>query len=180
MDTIFFKITKILLCLIICCMCNNIAFGSDYKPYKKTLKNQILQRITTEQNNIEIIRNKYEAKSRIKDFCFCYEYLITNNKEQDILLKKIASEHFVGQLEMTNKLITIKYPFLLWGIIQSLKADLEKNKFTRPTPQNYTIKAGETLRILTLSYVYDDPKADFYFLIEDKPYNITVKEGNYD
>lgn len=175
MDTIFFKITKILLCTAIFYLCNNIALGDTYTPYKKPLKNQILQRLTTEQNNIKIIRNKYEAKSRVKDFCFCYEYLITNNHDKDIFLKKIASEHFVGQLEITQKLITIKHSFFLWGIIQSLKSDIEKNKFTRPTPQNYTLKAGETLRILTLSYVYDEPKADFYFLIDNKPYNITIK-----
>ena len=51
---------------------------------------------------------------------------------------------------------------------------MEKNKFTRPHPINETIKNGETMRILALSKLKDNPVAEFLFLVADKEFMIKL------
>ena len=159
----------------------NIQFVSakDYSPYKKSLNNQLLQRITTNENNITIVRNKYIAKSEVQDFCNGYEYLITNKNANDIILKNVASADFVSMQEIAKKTASINYSDFIpvFGFIRGIRTDIEKNKFTRSMPRNYTIKSNETVRILALSYINNDPNADFYFLINNKEYKLTIKGG---
>lgn len=151
--------------------------AKEYNPYKKPLNNQLLQRLTTKENDIEIVRNKYISKSEVQDFCNGYEYLITNKSDNDIILKNVASTDFISQQEIAKKVVSINYSDFIpiFGLVRGIRTDIEKNKFTRSLPRNYVLKPSQTVRILALSYINKDPKADFYFLINNKEYKFTSK-----
>lgn len=151
--------------------------GQTYKPYKGRLRNKVLETTLTEENNIVIERKKLKAKCKVKHYTYAYEYLITNNTEKDIIIENVASEHFIGLNQIAAyTLIPRGMDFVpIWGIVYGVQTDLEKNKFTRPHPQNETIKAGETMRILALAKLAENPVADFNFISNNKNIKITVK-----
>ena len=111
-----------------------------------------------------------------------YEIDIDPNKictaaEQDITIVNIASSEFIGLSQIAAYTMIPRgmdfVPF--WGIVYGVQTDLEKNKFTRPHPQNEIIKAGDTMRVLALAKLHENPVADFNFISDNKDIKITVE-----
>ena len=63
----------------------------------------------------------------------------------------------------------------VYGIIAGAKTDLEKNRFSRPFPTNYTIKNGESVRLLGMAKHLVEPIIDFSFEINGKEKNIQLQ-----
>ena len=140
------------------------------------LRNQVLEVENISQNNINIERKKLEPKAKVKHYAYGYEYSVTNNTGQDIVIKKVASEGFIGLTQIAAyTMIPRGVDFIpIYGLVYGIQSDLEKNKFTRPHPINETIKNGETMRILALSKLKDNPVAEFLFLVADKEFMIKL------
>lgn len=154
---------------------NNSKYNK-YNPYSKNLKNTVIETVEITQNNISIERKKLIPKVKVKRYMYAYEYTVKNNTGKDITINNVASADFIG-LTQIAALCTIpgKDYIPLYGIVYAVQTDLEKNKFTRPHPQDEIIKAGDTMRILALAKKDVTPSADFIFTIDDKKTKITMK-----
>lgn len=140
-----------------------------YNPYTKPLKNKL---VTTKQitlNDITIIRNEYVPKTKLKRQCKCFEYLITNNTDETIVLEKVLSTDLLSLNQSAGRaLIPTFWDFIpVVNIFVAIPVDLEKNRFTRPLPYDEDIDAKETLRILVMTDKIL-PNVEFYFKINDK------------
>ena len=150
---------------------------NSYNPYMGKLRNKVLETSNITQNNITIERKKLKAKGKVKHYTYEYVYDITNNTGKDITIKKVASAEFIGLTQIAGYCaIPRGMDFVpIYGIVYGVQTDLEKNKFTRPHPVNETIKAGDTMRVLALAKLQDNPIADFVFLVSNKEITITFK-----
>ena len=154
---------------------NNNKLGyKNYNPYMGNLRNKVLETKTINQNNILIERKKLKAKGKMKHYTSEYVYNITNNTGKDIIIKKVASSDFIGLTQAAAyAAIPRGMDFVpIYGIVYAVQTDIEKNKFTRPHPINETIKAGDTMRILSLAKLQDNPVTDFIFIIDNEEVTI--------
>lgn len=152
---------------------NNLGYR-EYNPYSGKLKNKVLEITKISDSNIVIVRKKLKPKVKVKKKANEYEYIITNNTGNDIVINKVASDGFIG-LTQIAVYVVIPQPIdfvPIWGLVYGIQTDIEKNKFSRPHPVDETIKAGESMRILALSKKSDNPVADFYFTINNKQVKI--------
>lgn len=155
---------------------NNITFNSikakknKYNPYNKPLPNRVISTIRYSENNINFIAKRVAMKSKIKKHVEGYEIIITNNTGDNIILKQADSGDFMGLYEIAKKAASpTGVDFIpIYGVIAGVKTDLEKNRFTRPFPTNYTIKNNESVRILGLVRLQTFPIIDFKFEIGGK------------
>lgn len=143
---------------------------NKYNPYNKKLKNKILKTTKYVNNNIYFTANKVEMQTKIKRYVNGFEIIVTNNTGSNIILKEVASGDFIGLTEIAKKaaLPEVVDFIPIYGIIAGVKTDLEKNRFTRPFPINYTIKNSENVRLLGLSNLQVYPIIDFIFEINGK------------
>ena len=141
-----------------------------YNPYMGKLRNEVLETVEISQDNIKIERKKLKPKAKVKHYAYGYEYTVANNTGKDIIIKNVASSGFIGLSQIAAyTLIPRGMDFVpVYGLVYDVQSDLEKNKFTRPHPNNKTIKKDETIRILALSKKQENPVADFTFIIDDK------------
>lgn len=149
----------------------------SYNPYMGKLRNKVLETSVITQNNITIDRKKLRAKAKVKHYTYEYVYDITNNTGNDITIKKVASAEFIGLTQIAAYTIIPRgMDFVpIYGIVYAIQTDLEKNKFTRQHPTDEIIKNGDTMRVLALAKLEDNPIADFTFIINNKEVVITVK-----
>ena len=143
---------------------------NKYNPYTGKLRNEVLEVKEIAQNDIKIERKKLKPKVKVKYYAYAWEYTVSNNTSNDIIIKNVASEEFMGLTQIAAyTLIPRGLDFVpIYDAVYSIQSDLEKNKFTRPHPTNETIKKGETMRILALSKMKDTPVADFTFIVDDR------------
>ena len=143
---------------------------NNYTPYSKKIKNKVIATITISEQGIQIIRNQYKPKYKVKKKANEYEYIIKNNTGKNIIINKVASNEFIGLTQIASYCLIPQWQdFIpLYGLIYGIQTDIEKNKFTRPHPINEIIKVGASIRILALSKPQDNPTADFYFTIDNK------------
>jgi hypothetical protein len=141
-----------------------------YNPYNKPLKNRIISTTKYSEQGIDFVTNKVQMKSKIKKYVEGFEIVVTNNTDSNIVLKKAATGDFVGLTEIAKKAaIPSGVDFVpIYGIIAGAKTDLEKNRFTRPFPTDYTIKKGDSVRLLGISRLQVYPIVDFTFEINGK------------
>lgn len=149
----------------------------SYNPYMGKLRNTVLETSVVTQKNVKIERKKLKAKGKVKHYTHEYVYDITNNTGKDIIIKKVASAEFIGLNQIAAYTIIPRgMDFVpIYGFVYAVQTDLEKNKFTRPHPTNEIIKNGDTMRVLALAKLQDNPTADFVFMIDNKEVVITVK-----
>lgn len=161
---------------------NDITIGdvkakkNKYNPYNKPLKNKVIKTTKYAENGIEFTTNKVQMKSKIKKYVNGFEIIVTNNTDSNILLKKVETGDFVGLTEIAKKAaIPTGVDFIpIYGIIAGAKTDLEKNKFTRPFPTNYTLKQGNSVRLLGIAKLQVAPIIDFTFEINGKESKIQL------
>ena len=148
-----------------------------YNPYNKRLKNRIIKTVKYQENGIDFVANKMQMKSKIKKYVNGFEIIVTNNTGNDILLKKVSTGDFMGLTEIAKKAAMPQgIDFVpVYGIIAGAKTDLEKNRFSRPFPTNYTIKNGESVRLLGMAKHLVEPIIDFSFEINGKEKNIQLQ-----
>lgn len=171
------KFKRLLLIMLIISL-SPIAIASDYNPYKKPLKNELVERKQVVIHNIEIMRNQFIPKTKLKRNCDCYEYLITNQTKNDIILKRIESPNFLSLSQSAGRALRPTFIDFIPGIniIAAVPVDLEKNRFTRPLPFDLKITPDESVRVLALTDKDDSPTVDLYFLINDKEQTIHLNE----
>ena len=129
------------------------------------------------EQGIDFVANKVQMKSKIKKYVDGFEIVITNNTDSNIILKKASTGDFVGLTEIAKKAaIPTGVDFIpVYGIVAGAKTDLEKNRFTRPFPTDYTIKKGENVRLLGIARLQVYPIIDFIFEINGKEKTIQLQ-----
>lgn len=143
---------------------------NTYNPYDKPLKNRVIKTTKYSSEGIDFVTNKVQMKSKIKKYVDGFEIIVTNNTNNNIVLKKAETGDFVSLTEIAKKaVIPTGVDFIpVYGIIAGAKTDLEKNRFTRPFPTNYTIKKGDSVRLLGIAKLQVAPIIDFTFEISGK------------
>jgi len=150
---------------------------AEYKVYNGKLKNEVLEVKKVNQNKILIERKKLAPISNVKFYAFCYDYLITNNTGKDIILNNITSADRItlagawGRSQVPHGSDFVPG----YGIAVAIKTDVEKNRFTRRLPENETIEAGKTLRVLMLAPKKVNHVSTFSFKVNNKNVLMTVK-----
>ena len=155
---------------------NNIVIGdvktnkNSYNPYNKPLKNRVIKTTKYSENGVDFKTNQVQMQTKLKRYVDGFEIIVYNNTDNNILLKKVETGDFVGLSEIAKKAaIPAGVDFIpIYGIVAGAKTDIEKNKFTRPFPTNYTIKKGENVRLLGLAKLQVAPIIDFTFAINGK------------
>jgi len=140
---------------------------SSYDPYSKSLNNRVIRTASYKEDNIEFIAKKLKMNTKIKKYVDGFEFIVNNQTGKNIVLKKVESGDFVGLTEIAKKAaLPSGVDFIpIYGIIAGAQTDLEKNKFTRPFPIDYTTKPNEKVRILALTKLMVEPIIDFTFEI---------------
>jgi len=140
---------------------------SSYDPYSKSLNNRVIRTASYKEDNIEFIAKKLKMNTKIKKYVDGFEFTVNNQTGKNIVLKKVESGDFVGLTEIAKKAaLPSGVDFIpIYGIIAGAQTDLEKNKFTRPFPIDYTTKPNEKVRILALTKLMVEPIIDFTFEI---------------
>lgn len=170
----------LLLCLVIC-ICIPCCFANEkyrnYKPYMGELKNEVLETKSVTNNKITIVRKKLQPVSNVASYAFCYEYIISNNTGVDIVINNVTSQDRITLMGAWGRSqIPQKSDFVpVYGIVKGVKTDVEKNRFTKQLPENETISAGDTMRVLTLAPKSINHVATFNFMVNNKNVSLTVK-----
>ena len=155
-----------------------------YEPYEKQINLEKTSNAIYNKNNIKIEKNVYKFEHAYK-LGIPYEYVITNNTAKDLFLKGVDSEYHA------NKNITRKSHWTRMGVrcfkywqlyvpIYSLfydvdhPIDYEKNPYWRDFPKNYTIKSGESLRILAMGLDLDKVQ-NLTFIFEDNGEEVKIE-----
>lgn len=147
------------------------AFGAvdtwfNTNPYKKYDKSIELQKVYNEvydKDGIKIEKNMFKFKYSYKEGN-PYEYVITNNTGNDLMLKGVDSDYHANK-NITRKShwtrVNARY-LKYWqsyiplvGEYNGVKGDIEKNPYLYDFPKDYTIKKGESLRILAMGLDLD-------------------------
>lgn len=141
-----------------------------YNPYNKELSNRIINTTKYSQDGIDFTAHKLQMKTKIKKYVDGFEIVVTNNTGSNIILKKASTGDFMGLTEIAKKAaLPTGADFVpVYGLIKGVQTDLEKNKFTRPFPIDYTVKNGESVKILGLAKLQVAPIIDFIFEINGK------------
>lgn len=154
-----------------------------YEPYEQSIDLQKTQSDVYDKNGIKIEKNVYKFEYATK-VGIPYEYVLTNNTGNDLFLKGIDSDyhanknitrksHWTRMCIRAFKQGKIYIPF--YGIVYGFNCDKEKNPYWRDFPKNYTIKAGETLRILAMGLNVDEiQKLMFIFEENSKEFKIEI------
>lgn len=155
-----------------------------YKPYTKEIKLNKIDSQTMQNDFVSIAKNKFEFKY-VSKMGYAYEYNITNDTENDIILKGVNSFDFYNEdlsdksnkpfKNLTKTAFTTKQIYIpIYGIYYGARCDLEKNSFLRDFPENKTIKSGESIRILA-SATKDkkNPQAEFIVVVNDQEQKIS-------
>lgn len=153
-----------------------------YKPYTEEIK---LDKTLTDiynKNGIKIEKNVYKFEYVYK-LGIPYEYIISNNTGEDLFLKGVDSDyhtnknitrksHWCRMIPRSMKTWQIWVP--IYGVYYGFfKMDLEKNSYIRDFPKNYTLKSGESLRILAMGLKLDEiQKLKFIFTNNNNDFSI--------
>ena len=172
---------KILLLFLIICICVPYCFAkgkyNKYNPYMGKLKNDVIETKNVSNSKISIERKKLQPISNVASYAFCYEYTITNNTGRDIIINNVTSSDRITLMGAWGRSqIPQKSDFVpVYGVVKGVKTDVEKNRFTKKLPENETIAAGDTMRVLTLAPKSINHVATFNFTVNNRKVAITVK-----
>ena len=172
---------KFLLICLVLCICVPCCFAGgkyrDYKPYMGELKNEVLETKSVTNSKITVDRKKLKPMSNVASYAFCYEYTIKNNTGHDIIINNVTSQDRITLMGAWGRSqIPQKSDFVpVYGVVKGVKTDVEKNRFTKKLPENETIEAGDTMRVLTLAPKSINHMATFNFTSNNKKVAITVK-----
>lgn len=150
--------------------------NNKYNPYSKELKNKVIRTTTYNENGLEFTTNKLELRTKIKKYAYGYEIVITNNTCKNLVLKSVNTGDFIGLTEIAKKGMKLTgTDFIpIYGVVAGAKADLEKNRFTRPFPTDYQLAQNSSVRILGLADTLVEPIIDFIFTIDGKEQKIQL------
>ena len=151
-------------------------------PYKSYDKEITLQKVCNDiynKDGIKIEKNVFKFDYSYKEGV-PYEYILTNNTDNDLILKGIDSDYYANK-NITRKshwtrvnVRNLKYwqtylPFV--DDYHGFKSTTEQTPYLYDFPKNYTIKKGESLRILamglyldkiqSLTFIFDDNNKEF-------------------
>lgn len=168
---------KIILLFMVLALFTSASFAAKYEEYEGTLKNEVLEVKTINQNQISIETKKLEPKGHVASYAYGYEYLIRNNTGRDIILNRVISDDRIShggawgrsQIPHGSDMVPV------YGLVKNIKTDVEQNRFTKDLPENEIIRAGGTLRVLMLGPKKVNHVATFYFNVNNQNVPITVR-----
>ena len=168
------KFLVLLLSLLIIAPCAIASKYRDYKPYMGKLDNQVLDTKTFAKGKVSIVRKKMKPVSNVATYALCYEYIISNNTGKDIEITNVLSADRItlagawGRSNIPNKSDFVPG----YGIAKGIQTDKEKNRFTKKLPEDETISAGDTMRVLMLAPKSKAHQATFNFIVDGK--NVSI------
>ena len=148
------------------------------KEYDKVITLQKTSSDTYDKDGIKIEKNVFKFDYSYKEG-IPYEYIVTNNTEDDLLLKGIDSDYHANKNIKRKSHWTrvnvrnLKYwqtyvPFVddYYGYLSTV----EQTPFLHDFPKNYILKKGENLRLLAMGLHLDR--------IQDLTFIFDNNEGN--
>ena len=138
-------------------LCLSLAYGYGkyvkYDPYEGELKNEVLGVMTYSKSNITIEKRKLKPISNLQSYATCYEYIIKNQTGHDITIKHIDAREKITQGGMIGRsFIPQKSDFIPgYSIAKTVQTDKESNRFMKAFPENETIMANDSMRVLMLA-----------------------------
>ena len=148
---------------------------NPHKSYNKEITLQKVQNDCYDKNGIKIEKNVFKFNYSYKEGV-PYEYIVSNNTNQDLLLKGIDSDYYANK-NITRKshwtrvnVRNLKYwqtyvPFI--DDYHGYKSTKEQIPYLYDFPKDYTIKKGESIRILAMG-LYLDKIQNVTFIFENK------------
>lgn len=147
-----------------------------YHPYEGELKNEIISTQTVAKSDISIEERTLKPISNVANYALCYEYIIRNNTGKNITINNVTSADRItpgGAFGRSN--IPQASDFVPgYGIFKSVQTDKELDRFTERLPENETISANDTMRVLMLAPRKEDHKTTFNFTVNNRPVSILV------
>ena len=145
---------------------------NPYKNYDKEITLQKIHNDVYEKDGIKIEKNIFKFDYSYKEGV-PYEYILTNNTDQDLLLKGVDSDYHANK-NITRKshwtrvnVRNLKYwqtyvPFV--DDYYGFKSTREQTPYLYDFPKNHTLKKGENLRILAMGlHLYKMQNLTFIF-----------------
>lgn len=136
---------------------------NPYKAYDKSIELQKVYNDSYDKDGIKIEKNMFKFQYSYKEGN-PYEYVVTNNTDRDLLLKGIDSDYHANKNITRKSRWTrvnaryIKYWQTYIPLVaeyNGVKGDIEKTPYLYDFPKNYTLKKGESLRILAMGLDLD-------------------------
>ena len=184
--------TLVVMALLAIACCNSANAAVDikwintmpYEPYNGKIALEKVQSEIFNQNGIKIEKNVYKFEHAYK-IGIPYEYIITNQTSKDLLLKGIDSKyhanknitrksHWCRMMGRELKYWQVWVPFYSLVYQVNHPIDYEKNPYWRDFPKNYTIKSGETLRILAMGLKMDEIQK-LIFIFDDNGQELKIE-----
>ncbi|MBR6163890.1 hypothetical protein IKQ26_08390 [bacterium] len=172
---------KIFAVIFVLCFVISGAYASGkyklYDPYEGELKNEVLETKNVSSSDISIVRKKLKPRSNLANYSMGYEYIIKNNTGHDITIKRIDSaDRITSGGAFGRSFIPQKSDFVPgFNIAKSIQTDNETDKFMRRLPENETIKANDSMRVLLLAPRTEKHSATFVFNNKGKEVSIPVE-----
>ena len=131
---------------------------NPFKQHKEEINLKKIYSDIYDKDGINIKKNLFQFKYSYKEGR-PYEYLITNNTDSDLFLKGVDSEYHANK-NITRKShwtrVNVRY-YKYWHTYVPFADDyfgarstIEQKPYLYDFPKNYTIKPGDSLRILAM------------------------------
>ena len=168
-------------------------YSNDGDPINLTLVDTT--KYNDEEAKISIVQNEYRLKQKENKYVHAFEYIVTNNNntaasvsatsERLAGLKDVTTEAFVDldRLDLLDTVGTFPPVLVLtagtsvlcsvpnWVRLARITA--ESKRYANALPENYQLKAKDSMRVLVLKYKNDPKPINFTFRFIDGTYNIT-------
>ncbi len=168
------------LCFVLCLVISSAYASSKYvkyTPYEGELKNEILETKHVSDAGITIEKRKLKPVSNVEGYAMCYEYIIKNNTGHDIVIVNVEAKEKITKGGMFGRsLIPQKSDFVPGlSIAKDIQEDKESGRFMKNLPENETIRANDTMRVLMLAPKSSNNPAVFSFESNRRPVTIKVE-----
>ena len=171
-----------------------IPYSEDNEPIDLTVVDNMVYE--DDQEQVKITVNEYRLKNKSNKYVHAYEYLVKNTGSSTLTAKEItcerlastkdiATETFVDldRLDLMDTVGTFPPVLLATGGVSALcsvpnwvrlaKTTAEATRFAKSLPSNYTIKPGNTMRILCLKYKNNTKPLNFTFNRNGESYKVS-------
>lgn len=171
-----------------------IPYSEDNDPIEQTKVDSMST--VSEDAQVTITVNEYRLKQKANKYCHAYEYLVKNDGNTSITAQKVTCERLAStkdiatetivdldRLDLLDTVGTFPPVLIATGGTSALcsvpnwvrlaRTTAEATRFAKSLPENYTIKAGKTMRILCLKYKNNTKPLNFTFNRNGEEYKVS-------